>query len=268
MGESQTEIDRRNAAFWDELCGTGLASDLGITTPSPENLVRFDAAYLEAYPYLDRYLPHGPARGARLLEVGLGYGTVSQLLAARDFDYHGLDIASGPVEMVRYRLKQLGIDDGEERVRVGSVLEMEHPDESFDQVVTIGCLQHTGDLPRAVEQVRRVLRPGGRAMVMLYNRRSFRQMSMVLGRRLRGRSLDDEAMRASYDANLEGEAAPATVYTSRAEAKRLFGGFSEVRVRSENFDPLVLPPLTVDRRSLLGWPAHLAGLDLYITATK
>ena len=268
MAENQAQIDRRNAAFWDELCGTGLAQQLGITGPSPENLARFDDAYMAIYPYLDDYLPPGPGEGRRLLEIGLGYGTVSQRLAERGFDYHGLDIAAGPVEMVRHRLTELGVEDPQDRVRVGSVLEMSHPDESFDEVVTIGCLHHTGDLPRAVGEVRRVLRPGGRALVMVYNARSFRRARMALGSRIRGRRTDDEVMRASYDANREGEAAPATVYTSRAEAKRLFEGFSEVRVRSENFDPLQLPRLTVARERLLGWPARLAGLDLYITAVR
>ena len=75
-------------------------------------------------------------------------------------------------------------------------------------------------------------------------------------------------MRAAYDANLEGDAAPATVYTSKAGAKRLFAGFSEVGISRENFDPLILPGLTVPRERLLGLPARLAGLDLYVTAVK
>ena len=269
MARDQAQIDRRNAAFWDELCGTGLAAQLGITKSSPENLARFDAAYMEMYPYLEGYLPAPGTAGDRLLEVGLGYGTVSQILAARGFDYHGLDIAPGPVEMVRYRLRELGLDDPDERVRAGSVLELEHPDESFDHVVTIGCLHHTGDIPRAVEQVRRVLRPGGRALVMLYNARSFRRAKMAIAHRLRGEGQDAEEMRGSYDRNLEGAAAPSTEYTSKAQAERLFSGFSEVRIRRENFDPLVLPRgATIPRERLLGWPARLAGLDLYVSARK
>ena len=268
MAADQAQIDRDNAAFWDELCGTKLASELGIAERSPESLARFDAAYMEMYPYLDPYLPADPGRGSRLLEVGLGYGTVSGILASRGFEYHGLDIAAGPVEMVRYRLRELGVPDPEDRVRVGSVLELEHPDESFDHVVTIGCLHHTGDLPRAVDQVRRVLRPGGRALVMLYNAHSFRRFTMAVKARLKGDRVGDEGWRVAYDANLEGDAAPATVYTSKAQAKRLFAGFSEVRVKSENFDPFEVWPLSIDRPHLLGLPAHLAGVDLYITAIK
>jgi SAM-dependent methyltransferase len=269
--ERQAEIDRRNAAFWDALCGSGLAQQLGITERSPESLARFDAAYLEMYPYLDGYLPTAAHRAASVLEVGLGYGTVSQILTARGLDYHGLDIASAPVEMVRYRLERLGVDDPEERVRVGSVLDMDHPDDSFDHVVTIGCLHHTGDIPRAVGEVERVLRPGGRALVMLYNSRSFRRIGMALRslpRRIGGEGADDEELRGAYDRNLEGEAAPTTDYISAREARRLFAGFAQVNVRRENFDPIVFRGRAIDRERLLGWPARVAGLDLYITAVK
>jgi SAM-dependent methyltransferase len=264
----QAEIDQRNAAFWNELCGSALARQLGITEPSAEALARFDAAYMTLYPYLDRYLPDAASRGQRLLEIGLGYGTVSQLLASRGLDYHGLDIAPGPVEMIRYRLAQLGLDDPDARVRVGSALDIPHDDESFDQLVTIGCLHHTGDLTRAVAEVERVLRPGGRALVMLYNRRSFRRIRMVAGSWMRGERPDDEEIRGSYDRNLEGGAAPTTGYTSVGEARRLFSGFSDLRIRRENFDDLRLGRLAVPRSRLLGWPARLAGLDLYITAIR
>jgi len=269
MATAQTEVDARNASFWDELCGTTLAKQLGVTDDSPESLARFDRYYLDLYPYLEGYLPQPRAGGDRLLEIGLGYGTVSQILASRGFDYNGLDIAPGPVGMVRHRLRLLGIDGADERVRAGSILEAPHPDASFDHVVAIGCLHHTGDLAGAVAEVHRILRPGGRAVAMVYNENSFRRMKMALAaapRKLVGRSgADDEQMRGAYDRNTGGEAAPATEYTSVPGARELFSEFSEVSVRRENFDDLTR---ALPRRRLLGWPAHLAGLDLYITATK
>ncbi len=271
MADAQTKVDQRNADFWDELCGSTLAESLGIADASPQNLARFDEAYLEQYPYLESYLPEDGGRRLRLLEVGLGYGTVSQILAERGFDYSGLDIASGPVEMVRQRLRNLDIEGTEERVRVGSVLEAPYPDGSFDRVVAIGCLHHTGDLRRAVGEVHRILAPGGEALVMIYNKNSYRRFKMALGRlpdRLRGRGSDDEQMRASYDSNTGGEAAPATEYTSVRGARELFEEFSRVVVRRENFDYVAIRGRPVGRRLLLGLPAHRAGLDLYINATK
>ena len=276
MAETQADLDRRNIAFWDELCGTALAERLEITDASAASLARFDRHYLgELYPYLERYLPERRPDRDRILEIGLGYGTVSQILAERGFEYHGLDIAAGPVEMVRHRLQLLGIEGAEERVRTGSVLDAPYPDESFDHVVAIGCLHHTGDLPGAVAEVHRLLRPGGRALAMVYNRRSFRLLKLAYDRRRGKGEVDEEEVRRIYDANAEGDAAPRTEYVSAREARRLFGAFSRVRVRRENFDDYMYRGRIdryrgklVPRRLLLGPPAKLAGLDLYITATK
>jgi len=272
MAKPQADIDSRNASFWDELCGTSLAQQVGATDSSPESLRRFDEAYMDAYPYLDGYLPTpspAPASaGERLLEVGLGYGTVSQIVAERGFDYNGLDIAEGPVAMVRDRIGRLGLENATDRVRVGSILEAPFEDASFNRVVAIGCLHHTGDMAGAVREVHRILKPGGEATVMVYNRRSWRRFKQALRRRL-GRGLDDEQVRATYDTDSEGAAAPSTEYATRGEAKRdLFAGFSSVKPRTENFDHVAIRGRLVNRDMLLRGPGRLLGLDLYVKAVK
>src|ERR1700704_2730176 len=103
--QSQQHLDQANADFWSELCGSHLARTVGVDDASAGSLARFDQAYLDLYPYLQRYLPWHS--GERVLEIGLGYGTVGQLLAARGLDYHGLDISPGPVAMTQHRLQML-----------------------------------------------------------------------------------------------------------------------------------------------------------------
>src|SRR5262245_38401381 len=107
-GTSQRLLDDRNAAFWNELCGTGLAQTMGIADASPESLRRFDDAYFGIYPYLMDYVAPHALSGKTVLEIGLGYGTLGQRLAEQGADYHGLDISPGPVMMMRYRLERLG----------------------------------------------------------------------------------------------------------------------------------------------------------------
>ena len=100
-------LDDRNAAFWDELCGTNLARELGITDASEESLARFDEAYFALYPYLLGYFPRKAVQGRRLLEIGLGYGTLGEALAWLGANYHGLDLAAAPVAMMRARLARV-----------------------------------------------------------------------------------------------------------------------------------------------------------------
>jgi cyclopropane fatty-acyl-phospholipid synthase-like methyltransferase len=48
-------------------------------------------------------------KGRRVLEVGLGYGSLLQKVAEFGATYTGLEIAVGPVGMVNHRLVQSGL---------------------------------------------------------------------------------------------------------------------------------------------------------------
>jgi ubiquinone/menaquinone biosynthesis C-methylase UbiE len=157
----------------------------------------------------------------------------------------------------------------------GSALELPYKNECFDYVYTVGCLHHTGNLSKAVSEVYRVLKPNGKAIVMLYNRHSFRQLVHVLLMRLISLFFTDKRkefarrVRSLYDVNEYGEAAPHTDYVSRAEVKRLFKSFSQVDIDIQNFDSYRFKEkFIVPREKLLNNLGRVLGLDLYITARK
>ena len=105
---------------------------------------------------------------------------------------------------------------------------------------------------------------------MIYNSQSlrlYRERSRGLLRRKR-RDEEAERLRSLYDTNLTGEAAPHTDYTSRPDARRLFGKFSSVRVEVRNCDPMRLGPIVVPREWLLQNVARVLGTDLYVVADK
>jgi SAM-dependent methyltransferase len=239
-------------------------------------LKRFDAEYFKFYPYLAQYVPANELHGKDLLEIGLGYGTFGQYLAEQGCRYHGLDIAEGPVRMMRYRLGMLGVERPELQASQGSALDTPYSSEQFDYVVSIGCLHHTGDLARSIDEVYRVLRPGGIAVIMIYNAHSFRRMvkSPLVGLASFLRAgprhwLEKwrERERALYDTNASGDAAPHTDFTSIRAARRLFGRFESVNIDKQNADPL-LYPIQIPRPYLLNNLGRWLGLDLYIRARK
>ncbi len=274
----QKDMNKRNAEFWNELCGSGLARSLGITEVSPDSLRRFDDAYMQMYPYLEGYVSGEELEDKKVLEIGLGFGTLGQIIASRGSDYYGLDIAEGPCAMMCYRLAHLGRESAK-KVQMGSALEIPYADGSFDYVYTIGCLHHTGNLSKAVSEVHRVLVPGGKAIVMLYHRHSLRQLVMVplihLWDHLStlfwgGKRIDfSERVRALYDVNAEGSAAPHTDYVSRADVRQLFKDFSFVEIDIRNFDTYSFRGrVIIPREKLLNNLGRVLGLDLYITAKK
>jgi SAM-dependent methyltransferase len=271
-----TEISKSNAAFWDELCGSQLAKSLGITDSSVESLKKFDDWYFDFYPYLFDHIPFETMKGMRVLEIGLGYGTVSQKLAESGADYIGLDIAQGPVSMVSQRLVQNNLPGS---VIQGSILEPQLPSATFDYVIAIGCLHHTGNLKLAIEQCYSLLKPGGQLIFMVYYAYSYRRFRMTPLLTLKTLVKESfgylgvvgsgsDRQRAAYDAGSEGKGAPHTDWISERSLRHYCSDFSAFKATVENIDQE--PPFrSTPRKELLKtrWPS-IVGLDLYATATK
>ena len=266
-------INAANAAFWDELCGTGFAKSLGITDHSMDSLRRFDQAYLDLYPYLLKHVPAGEMRGKKVLDIGLGFGTLGQKIAEAGADYTGLDIAKGPVDMMNRRLSMQGLPG---KAVQGNMLECPLPDASVDCVVSIGCFHHTGNIARCIDEAWRVLVPGGRAYIMVYNRFSYRQWvkwPLVTARAAlggNGATVATEAQRKAYDASTaSGAAAPETVFVSQEELRTMMSRFTSVSMELENNDAWAPGGLILmQRKSLLGTLGKFSGLDIYATAVK
>lgn len=271
----QVDTDQKNAEFWDTLCGTQLAEMLGIRDDSPESLKKFDDWYMAFYPYLYDHIPFERMRGKKVMDVGLGYGTVAQKLAEAGADYHGLDIAAAPVGMAKLRLSRQGLPGDAVQ---GNVLAAPFEDNYFDWAIAIGCLHHTGSLKRAIGEVHRVLKPGGEAMIMVYSATSYRQIFSqpiktlkrvfpnLLGKSAAIETDGSERARAAYDTNLEGDAAPQTEFVTKAELALLCSDFATCSIVSENIGS-DLGLVTVPRPIALKFGRYF-GLDLYCYLQK
>jgi SAM-dependent methyltransferase len=240
------------------------------------SLKRFDNWYFSFYPYLESHIFSVELRNKDVLEVGLGYGTVSQRLAESGCNYSGLDIASGPVKLVNQRLRQNGLFG---HVAQGSILEPPFKEGSFDVIVAIGCLHHAGDLRLALVRCFDLLRKGGTLIVMVYSAYSYRRWKMAFAATLKywfderqnyrgvvaGRHASE---RAAYDTNLSGSGAPHTDFISSKSLESLCANFAEFDANYENIDN-GFPFWLVPRSTLLRTPLpQLIGLDLYARAVR
>jgi len=101
--------------------------------------------------------------GARVLEVAPGPGYLSIELARRgDFRVSGLDISESFVRIAREnaRAEGLAID-----FQHGNASQMPYPDASFDFVVCQAAFKNFTDPLGALDEIYRVLVPGGRALI-------------------------------------------------------------------------------------------------------
>jgi hypothetical protein len=70
--------DRANEEFWNEICRSGLARQLGITEHTKEALERFDCVYLELHLYLLHRVPTSEMSG-KAMEACPGHRTLEKL---------------------------------------------------------------------------------------------------------------------------------------------------------------------------------------------
>src|SRR2546425_2925946 len=166
--DSNSQLKERVRAFWQaHPCGTKF-SDAEIGT-------REFFASLEAHRYAKEWhIPEAAdfagARGLRVLEIGCGLGTDGVQFAKAGADYTGVDLTEAAMDLARKRFELSGLR-GE--LRVSDAENLDFADESFDLVYSHGVLHHTPDIARAVSEIHRVLKYGGRSIVMLYHRDSY-----------------------------------------------------------------------------------------------
>ena len=97
-----------------------------------------------------------------VLEISVGTGR-NLPLYARDARITGIDISAAMLEIARARAAEIGCNA---ELRVDDAQALELPDESFDTVVCTLALCSIPDARAAVAEMRRVLRPGGRVLLL------------------------------------------------------------------------------------------------------
>jgi ubiquinone/menaquinone biosynthesis C-methylase UbiE len=114
--------------------------------------------------YRRRALPYLPARAdARVLEIGPGTGKFHVELAQRYAATAAIDLAYGMMRQTHHRLDHHGLGA---TLCQGTVEALPWPDDQFDAVVSTFVLSAVPDLERAMDEMVRVLRPGGTVVVV------------------------------------------------------------------------------------------------------
>ena len=189
-------------------------------------------------PWMTAALDYESGRGRDVLDVGCGQGIDLIRFAQADAKVTGLDITPRHAELARAHLEALGLDGA---VVEGDAEALPFPDRCFNIVTSNGVLHHTPNIVQALAEIRRVLRPGGEARIILYNRRSahfWLWQWLWLGRihgQLRGQQIAD-VLSANVERSSIGARPLVHVYTPR-EVRRLLtaAGFTDVRTIVRQF---------------------------------
>jgi ubiquinone/menaquinone biosynthesis C-methylase UbiE len=116
-----------------------------------------------------RYVEFDALRGKDVLEVGCGSGIAAQMLAEAGARLTAVDLTPWAVETTRRRLDAFEL---EADVREADGENLPFADAAFDLVFSWGVIHHSSNMDRALRELVRVCRPGGRLVLMVYHRRS------------------------------------------------------------------------------------------------
>lgn len=296
MSAANPELKERVRAFWQEHpCGTKFAD-------APPGSRRF-YELVEAHRYdKEWHIPiaagFDQTKNLRVLEIGCGLGTDGAQFAKAGADYTGIDLTEAAVELAQKRFELFNLPG---TFQVADAEGLDFPDNTFDLVYSHGVLHHTPNTAGAIKEVHRVLKPGGRAMVMLYHRNSYNyRVNISMLRRggvhllrwkggvkfvhmLTGESeeaLREHAARLKSEReylsseeflsqNTDGAGNPLARVYSKSEALELFRDYSKVELRvhflNKKWLPILGPilPRSIESRLASRWGWHL-----WIYATK
>jgi len=107
----------------------------------------------------------GLRAGDRALDLATGTGDIAFALAARGARVVGLDITQRMVELAAAKSQAA-------EFMVGDMLALPFRAQTFDLVTTGYGLRNVPDLTQAIDEIRRVLKPGGRVLSLDFNRPS------------------------------------------------------------------------------------------------
>jgi ubiquinone/menaquinone biosynthesis C-methylase UbiE len=137
-------------------------------------------------------------KGKDVLEIGVGNGSHAQLLAAHSKSFTGIDLTDFAVKSTSERMRCFQLNA---RILRMDAEQMEFGDKSFDFIWTWGVIHHSSNPRRILEEMHRVLKPQGEAIVMVYHRGLWNYyftgalVSIAEGGILKGRPLHDTIQR-------------------------------------------------------------------------
>jgi len=272
---SLAENDPKKAiqTFWDELYQAAYADDNAKL--SREQLINL-LPNLEAMFRARRHLavvemPLSRLKGAEVLEIGCGNGAhsamFSYMFGAR---MTSVDITASRVLATSRKLDLLS-PEGEHLCMQADAESLPFSEATFDVVYSNGVLHHTSNTEKAIDEVHRVLRPGGQAVIMLYARHSFQYwISSVIGhgvlkaQLLRGRSWLGRSTEWMAPAPQKVFNPITRVYSERG-IRKLFRNFAKVEIRKNSFQWRLIPGLEplLERTLLRAAPKFEGGRLVY-----
>jgi len=194
-------------------------------------------------------MPSHEIVGKKVLEIGCGAGGHSALFASHGAKMTSVDITPARVQSTQRKFELLGDAAQGCRAMQADAENLPFEDGEFDIVYSNGVLHHTHDTEKAIAEVHRVLKPGGKAVIMLYCKSSWQYwinlwlcIGVLMGRAFRDPNWVGKATEWGGK-NEQSVENPITRCYSAGEIHKLFSQFEKPKLRKREFYFRLIPKL-------------------------
>src|ERR1700675_888990 len=109
--------------------------------------------------------------GATVLDAGCGPGVHSVRVARAGFRVCAIDVSQTMLEEAKARIAKAGLASSVE-FRHENLTRLTFPDASFHDVFSWGVIIHIHDVEKALDELARILKPGGKLALYVTNKTS------------------------------------------------------------------------------------------------
>ena len=171
---SNAEIKEQVHDYWNkQACGT---AGILVEKFTREYFDQLEDRRYRAEPDVFSFAQFTRYYGKKVLEVGIGPATDFLQWVRAGATAYGVDLTQEAVDHAKHRLEVYGLTAAD--VRVADAESLPYPDNCFDLVYSWGVIHHTPDTVKALSELIRCAKPGGRIKVMIYNRHSLLALRM------------------------------------------------------------------------------------------
>jgi ubiquinone/menaquinone biosynthesis C-methylase UbiE len=165
---SHTELKKEVSNYWNKSsCGTEYAESDKYTKSYYEEIERHRYA---VEPEIIEFANFPSGKGKKLLEIGVGAGSDFSNWIKNGADANGIDLTEEAIGHVKKRLELFHLEA--ESLQVDDAENLSFDENTFDIIYSWGVIHHSPNTEKALDEIIRVLKPGGEAKIMIYNRKS------------------------------------------------------------------------------------------------
>lgn len=219
---------------------------------SREYFDEVEARKYRVEPHIPTFAEFPRWQGKRVLEVGCGIGTDTINFARHGAEVTAVDLSEESLSVARRRAEVFGLSDrirfvSADAERLGEYV----PREPYDLIYSFGVIHHTPSPERAIRAMRAYAGPGTTLKLMVYHRRSWKVLWIVLSLG-RGRFWRTAELVARHSEAQTG--CPVTYTYTRRSARALLdsAGFAVRRIHVDHIFPYRIPDY-IEHRYVKEW---------------